>query len=272
MTAEEAGVDPSLEIDALVCDLDGVIFRGAQPIPGAADAVERLRKQGVRFLFATNNATRTVEQYREKLSSIGVAASDGELITSAIVTVEEIVRRGWSDRSVFLIGGAGIRAALLDAGFDLLDGMPARDAEVVIVSGDPDFSYDSLRTAAFAVRKGAAFLATNDDTTFPASDGLWPGAGALIAGVEVASGRPAEVMGKPHPPMMEAIARRLEGAGRIAVVGDQPQTDLAGAQLMGWTTILVLSGVTTAEEATALVPKPDLVLDSLADLRVGSTG
>ena len=225
-----------------------------------------MRARGIKLLFATNNATRTVEQYVEKLSRAGVEVDPSELVTSAIVTVEEISRRGWDDRSVFLIGGNGIREALRDAGISLVDGMSARTADLVIVSGDPDFSYDALRTATFALTNGADFLATNDDRTFPASDGLWPGAGALLAAVEVASGRSADVMGKPHRPMMEAIARRLDGARNVAIVGDQPHTDLAGGRSMGWATILVLSGVTDNEQAAVVDPAPDVVIASLAEL------
>jgi 4-nitrophenyl phosphatase len=136
----------------------------------------------------------------------------------------------------------------------------------VVVGWDGAFDYSRMRAACLAVRAGAELIATNSDATFPAPDGLWPGAGAILASIEVSSGRRAEVLGKPHAPMMDAAARRLEGCERIAIVGDRADTDLAGGISRGWKTILVTSGVTTPEEALALDPQPDLILGSLAEL------
>lgn len=223
-----------------------------------------MQEGGLRVLFATNNGTATVEQYRAKLARLSIRAEPRDILTSAVVTADHLVRRGWSGRSAFVIGRDGIREALDQAGIRIVEGEEGRAADLVVVSGDPGFSYDALRTASFAVRAGAHFIATNDDPTFPASDGLWPGAGALVAAVETASGRAPEVIGKPHRPMMEAAARRLEGCRAVAVVGDLPATDLAGGRLMGWLTVLVLSGVTP--EAYEVAPAPDLVLPSLSDL------
>lgn len=263
-----------MELDGLVCDLDGVIYRGSEVIPGAADAVAAIRAKEIKVVFATNNATHTVEQYARRLSRLGIHTDADEIVTSAIVTVEEIVRRGWANGSVFLVGGDGIRDRCIKAGLRLVEGTTAREADVVIVSGTPQLTYDHIRTAAFAVRAGARFLATNADPTFPAPDGLWPGAGAVIASIEVASGRVAEVLGKPHRPMMEAIERRLQGRGRIGAIGDQPGTDLAGARAMGWSTILVLSGVTDADAAARLVDRPDVTAATIveANLRLARLG
>ena len=260
------------EIEALVCDLDGVLYRGDSAVKGSAEAITRARAAGVKIIFATNNATKTPADYVEKLASFGVGAAEPEIVTAAVVTAEECERRGWRGRSAFLIGGRGIREALIRSGIELLAGEDARCAELVITSNDPEFTYDHLRTAGFALHAGADFIATNEDPTFPASNGLWPGAGAVVAAVEKVAGRRAEVMGKPHPPMMEAIARRLEGCERVAFVGDQPATDLEGARSMGWMTILVLSGVTESAQADALEPQPDLILPSLAALEIGQFG
>ena len=257
---------PSFALDGLVCDLDGVLYRGREPVAGAAGAIARLRAAGVKVVFATNNATRTVEQYVERLRAAEVEATPADLVTSAVVTAEEVEARGWSGGTAFVVGGAGIRASLTDIGMELVDGPDARRADLVVVSGAPDCTYEAMRTAALAVRSGSRFVATNDDLTFPAPDGLWPGAGAILAGIEAASGRRAEVLGKPHRPMMQAAGRRLDGCARIAVVGDQPATDLAGARLMGWATVLVLSGVTDQAAAGLLDPAPDLVVPTLVEL------
>ena len=255
-----------LELDALVCDLDGVVYRGSQIVEGAAEALASIRAKGVKVVFATNNATHTVDEYRRRLERVGIPASNDEIVTSAVLTVEEIGRREADDSSIFLVGGAGLREACVEAGLRLVEGRAGRSAGVVIVSGTPDLTYDHIRDAAFAVRDGATFLATNADPTFPAADGLWPGAGAVLAAIEVASGRKAEVLGKPNRPMMEAIERRLEGRARIGAVGDQPGTDLAGARSMGWATILVLSGVTDAMAVAALTERPDLVAADIAEV------
>lgn len=249
-----------------------MLYRGAAAVPGVAEAIGALRAAGIKTVFATNNATKTVGQYVGRLAGFGVEIEATDLVTSAVVTAEEIVQRGWAGRRVFLVGGAGIREALRVVEMELVEGDEGRTADIVVVSGTPDFGYDAMRTAALAVRGGAVFLATNDDPTFPAPDGLWPGAGALLAGIETASGRRAEVMGKPHMPMMAAVARRLAGRRRIAVVGDQPQTDLAGARLMGWSTVLVLSGVTDAAAARDVEPVPDLVVPTLVELREAVLG
>lgn len=256
----------ALELDGLVCDLDGVLYRGVEPVPGAASAIARLRGAGIKVVFATNNATKTVAQYVERLARFDVAITPEEIVTSAAVTGEEVQRRGWGGRTAFLIGTDGMQVALENAGVVLLEGLAARTADIVVVSSTARFDYQLLATAAFAVRNGADFIASNADPTFPAAEGLWPGAGAMLAAVETASGRKAEVMGKPNRPMMEAIQRRLAGCENIAVVGDQPGTDLTGGRAMGWTTVLVLTGVTDAATAGALYPTPDLVLPSLFEL------
>ena len=253
-------------LDGLVLDLDGVVYRGDSIIPGAAEAIEKMRAVGFPLVFATNNATKTPDAYAQKLAHLGIRAASAEVVTSAVVTAEEIARRGWAGRTAFLIGSSGAREALSTAGLLLVEGDAGKSAEIVISSADPDFTYDKLRTAGLALHQGAEFIATNGDATFPASDGLWPGAGSILAAVETVAGRRAEVMGKPHLPMMKAIERRLPGCDRIGMIGDQPATDLDGARAMGWRTILVLSGVTGAEAIEGLRPPPDLVVDSLSAL------
>lgn len=255
-------------IDALVCDLDGVVYRGEVPVPGAAGAIERLRAAGVSILFATNNSHFTVAEYVAKLERAGVDAEGGEILTSAVVTGDVLKARGVSGASALVVGGPGIREALTDAGLRIA-GEEETGADVVVVGWDPSFTYERMRRAATAVRAGALFVATNADATFPAPEGLWPGAGSILASIETASGRSAEVMGKPHDPMMSVAAERLAGAARIAVVGDRPDSDLAGGRARGWTTILVLTGVTAPAEAAAVEPRPDYVVEGLASLVTG---
>ena len=252
--------------EGVLCDLDGVLYRGNEPIAGAAEAIEALRRRGVRIVFATNNATATTANRLEHMRAMGIVAMPEELLTSAAVTGEHLKQNGCSGKAAFVIGKEGVREALREAGIVMLPLEHARQAELVVVSGDDGFTYDAMRAAATAVRAGAMFIATNDDATFPAADGLWPGAGAIVASIVTASGKKPLVMGKPHPPMMQAAARRLQGCDRVTVVGDQPATDLEGAAVMGWQRVLVLSGVTDRAEAKKLDPPSDATLSSIAEL------
>ena len=251
--------------DALVCDLDGVIYRGDAPIDGAPETIRELRRSGVRVLFCTNNSRSTVAQYITKLGDFGIPIERDDILTSALVTAEVLQARGFPGKTAIVVGGDGIKEALGDVCISVKE-EPVTVSDLVVVGWDPDFNYEAMKRASMAVRRGALLVATNGDATFPGAQGLWPGAGAILASIERASGASAEVMGKPHRPMMEAVARRLQGRTRIAVVGDRPDTDLEGGRSRGWTTILVLSGVTSPDEAPSLRPTPDLVLGTLAEI------
>ena len=235
-------------------------------IPGVPEAIARLRSMGVRIVFCTNNSRSTVAQYVDKITSFDVEVSPNDIVTSAVVTGEVLAPLKGS--SAIVVGGDGLAEALGDRWISINHDPDSHDADLVVIGWDPSFDYDAMRRATLAVRAGARLIASNSDATFPAAEGLWPGAGAILASIETASGTRAEVMGKPHQPMMDAVASRLDGARRVAIVGDRPDTDLAGGRTRGWTTILVLSGVTTRDEAKALDPQPDLILDSLADLEL----
>ena len=253
-------------LDGLVCDLDGVLYRGAEPIEGSPEAINLLRDSGVHVVFCTNNANPTIGRYLEKLGGMGMKVERDQLVTSAVVVAEVLGERDSSGKRAIVVGGDGLREALASIDVVVDDDPETRAADYVVVGMDPDFSYEVLRRASFAVQDGAQLIASNSDSSFPAPDGLWPGAGSLVAAIETASGGRAEVMGKPHQPMMRIAERHLGNASRIAIVGDRPNTDLDGGRTMGWTTILVLSGVTTPASAEALDPQPDLTLERLADL------
>lgn len=253
-------------LDALVCDMDGVLYRGDVAVDGAAAALDRLREAGVRIMFCTNNSRSSVERYVEKLKGLGFAAEREDVITSAVVTGDELARRHPDGGSVYVVGGPGIRDILEEQGFRVAELDEAASVTCVVVGWDKEFTWDKMRVAASAVRRGASLIATNDDATFPSADGLWPGAGSILASIEKASGERAEVMGKPHRPMLNALANRLSGIDRIGMIGDRDDTDLEGARRMGWMTILALSGVTSEADAVGLDPRPDLVVPSLAVL------
>lgn len=252
-----------MRIDGLVCDLDGVLYRGDVPIPGAIEKLRELSEAGLRLVFCTNNSNPTVDAYVSKLGRLGLDVARDQLVSSAVVAAE--VLAGSAGSTAIVIGGDGIREALATAGLREAES-DAREADLVLVGFDPTFTYAEMKRAAFAVRDGAALVATNEDASFPAPDGLWPGAGAILASIERATGARARVLGKPNDPMMDVVARRLKGCRAVAIVGDRPDTDLAGGVARGWKTILVLSGVTEERDVPKVTPRPDLVLGSLAEL------
>ncbi|MGH2697469.1 MAG: HAD-IIA family hydrolase, partial [Actinomycetota bacterium] len=225
---------------AVLLDLDGVLYRGDGAVPGAAEVVAELRAAGKRIVFLTNNSARTPEQVAAKLRGLGIEAAPDEVVTSARPTARLVAADGRTP-TAYVIGRDGVRAALAEAGVEVLDGSPER-ADFVVVGWDGDVGYDELRVASVLARRGARLVATNDDASYPAPGGeLWPGAGALLAAVETASGRTATVVGKPHRPLFdEALAQA--GTTEALMVGDRVETDIAGAVAAGIDAVLVLSG------------------------------
>ncbi len=255
---------PLLErYDAFLFDLDGVLYRGADPIPGAPEAVAALREAGRGIAFVTNNSARTPAAVAERLAAAGVDASPEEVVTSAGATAELLAGRGC--RSAFVIGEEGIRTALADAGIELRDGEPER-VDAVVVGWDRGADYAKLRTASVLVERGAAFVGTNGDASWPAPDGsLWPGAGALLAAVATTTGAEPEIVGKPNAPLFHAAHARA-GGGPPLVIGDRLDTDIAGAAGLGWDSLLVLTGITRREDLEHAAVRPTYVADDLSIL------
>ena len=246
----------------VLLDLDGVLYRGERPVPGAAETMGALRARSVPVVFLTNNSARTPEQVAGKLGGLGIEASPSEVVTSALATADLLARRGGG--SAFVVGEVGVRAALSEAGIEVLDGEPEQ-AEYVVVGFDGHADYAKLKTASLLVQRGARLVATNPDASFPAADGLWPGAGALLAVVTTTTGAVPEVVGKPYAPLFEA-ARRRAGGGTPLVVGDRLDTDVGGAVALGWDSLLVLSGVSRREDIERSGVSPTFVGEDLSAL------
>ena len=249
--------------DAILLDLDGVLYRWPEPIAGSPEAVERLRAAGKRIAFVTNNSSRTPEQVAERLGSLGIRAEPDEVVTSALATATLLAERG--TRSAFVIGEEGLRTALAEVGIELVD---ASDGVVdaVVVGFDRTADYTTLKDGAVFVERGASLVGSNPDPSFPAPGGeLWPGAGALLAVIETTSGRRGEVVGKPETPLLRRALDQA-GGGRPLVVGDRLDTDIAGAVGLGWDSALVLTGSTRRDDVDASPWTPTFVVDALADL------
>jgi glycerol 3-phosphatase-2 len=248
--------------DAFLFDLDGVLYRGDQPIPAAAGAVTRLRRSGKRLAFVTNNSSRTPESVAARLGTVGIPAVADEVETSAMATAELLGDR--AVRTAFVVGEDGVRRALADAGIALV---AAEDAvpDVVVVGWDRAADYAKLAAASLFVQRGAKLVATNADASFPAPEGLLPGAGALLAAIATTTGAIAEVVGKPHAPLLRAALARA-GGGRPLVIGDRIDTDVEGANALGWHSLLVLTGVTTRADLEASAARPTYVGEDLLAL------
>jgi glycerol-1-phosphatase len=250
-----------LRYDALFVDLDGVVYRGSDPLPHAAEAIQRARRLGLRVLFLTNNSSRSADQVVAQLSGIGVDASQGEVLTSGLATAAMLRREGWAGRSAFVIGERGVQEALADAGIRLVEGEQDR-ADLVVVGWDRQVDYAKLRVASVLVERGARLVATNSDASYPAPDGLWPGAGAILAAVTTTTGAVPTVVGKPNRPLFEAAAEATRAKTPL-VVGDGLDTDIAGARAMGWDSLLVLSGAARAKDLAVSEHAPTYVGDDL---------
>lgn len=238
-----------------VLDLDGVVWLAGQAIPGAAGAVRRLRGLDQKVAFVTNNSTPTVSEYVRRLADAGIDIAPGELVTSAQAAASLLPA---GTRAAY-VGGGGVREALEAQGLAVvgLDEQP----DAVVVGRSLKLDFDELTAAARAIRNGARFVATNTDATFPTPDGPEPGAGALVAYLQVGSGRDAEVAGKPHQAMANLVCARYGRPG--VVVGDRADTDGAFAEGVQAPFALVLTGVTRRSDLP-VEPAPTVVADDLA--------
>lgn len=247
----------------VIFDLDGVVYRGAEPVTGAPELVDFLHRSGVAVRFATNNSMATRDAYVDRLAAMGISTTPGEVVTSTSATVEHLRRHAPEVHSVLAIGADGMEAELREAGFDVTmagvvgasepGGPLERSFDAVVVGLDPALDYDRLSAAMAAVAGGARLIATNADARYPTPAGFLPGAGSIVAALATAAGVMPEVIGKPSPAMFGAI---LEAAGIAAnetvVVGDNPEADVAGAHRAGCAAILVLTGVADAASVARL--------------------
>ena len=255
--------------DQVIMDLDGCVYLGAEAIPGSVEAIAALRDGGLRIAFVTNDPRSSTEEYVRRLWGIGVQASVADVVTVG-GAVQHLLAERYRGRTVFAIGTEALRRHVADSGLRLLNGTDlATRADVVVVGGTEDLVYEDLRVAALALRRGAEFLVTGRDPTYPMPDGLWPGTGAIVAALEYATGRVAAVVGKPEPQLFVTALDRL-GEGRTLVIGDRLDSDVAAAARARLDAALVLSGGTTAEEAAAAGdPKPVRVAADLRELVLG---
>jgi glycerol-1-phosphatase len=250
----------------IVLDMDGCLWIGDELTARAGDAVAALRAAGKGLAFVTNNPRRSAEDYVAKMWRLGIQASPSDVVTVGGAT-QHLLAETRQGRTAFVIGSPALHKHVADAGLKVLNGTDlATRAEVVVIGGSDEWTYADVRAAALSARRNGDLIATSLDPTYPMPDGLWPGTGAVVRAVEVASGETAVVVGKPEPQLIISALDRL-GEGRALMIGDRLDTDMAAAANAHIDAALVLTGGATRDQAAAAPdPKPVAVADTLAEL------
>jgi len=268
----------------LLVDLDGVVYRGADPVPGVAAVLADRAARGDDVVYVTNNSMHYRADYQTRLQAMGAPVTPNTVVSSARATAVYLREHDSRIRRVLVLGAGGLERELRDEGYDVvsaahaatrvaqegLDGFAAAgNPDAVVVGLDPNLTYVRLAVAADCVRAGAHFIATNRDPVYPTERGLRPGAGSLVAAVEAATGVVPVSIGKPAPYLLEAAAHAVgREAGEAIMIGDGLGTDLAAARAVDARSILMLTGVTTADQVAALAPAeaPTAVAADAAEL------
>lgn len=255
--------------DCFVFDLDGVIYSGEKAIGDSPRVLETLRKikKGIRFI--TNNPSRSPSEYAEKLSKLGIESHDSEFVTSPMATVSLIKEKLPSEKwkTVFVAGSDYLKSRVRKTGLVELYGEDSLSADLVVMGSHPGFNLEEIKTASIAIGNGADFIGTNGDYFYPCEHGWAPATGALLASVEAASGKKAVTAGKPERYMFDLLEQSgVTPTKKTLLVGDSLHTDVAGGEKAGYSTALVLSGVTKRTDLGSNEITPDFILENISFL------
>lgn len=255
------------EHDAVLLDLDGVVYRGEHAVPGAVDALNTV--VGAHLAYLTNNANRPPEAVVDHLRSLGLTVGTGDVVTSAQAIAGVMARDLEPEAAVFVVGGAGLREALTARGLRPVDRRDAPDVAAVVQGYNPDVGWRDLAEAAYAIESGLPWYVSNTDLTIPTADGIAPGNGALVHAVHLATGADPVIAGKPHAPLFDETRERLDARAPL-MVGDRLDTDILGARRASITSLMVLTGVNSVADLVAAAPqeRPDFVAADLSGLHV----
>ncbi len=253
---------PSQAPHGFLIDMDGVIYRGSELIPGAERFIGELLELNLPFLFLTNNSQRTRRDVMTKLHRLGIRVDESHIFTCAMATARFLAAQK-PGGTAYVIGEGGLLHALHQNGYSIVD----HDPDYVVVGEGRAVTYEMVEMAVRMVMRGAKLIATNLDPNCPTHAGLRPGCGAIVAMLETATGRKAFSVGKPSPVMMRTARKELGlDASRTTMIGDTMDTDILGGVQLGYRTILVLSGGTSRKDLEAFAYRPDIIVDSIADL------
>lgn len=243
-----------------VIDMDGVLYRGQEPMAGAQEFINHLLKRDVPFILATNNSTLTPGQYVAKLLAMGIEVPEERILTSGQATAMYLSRVSPHGATVYVIGEEGLASALREHGFLLAN----KGIDFVVVGLDRELTYDKLKLATLAIRAGAQFVGTNPDTTLPTEEGLHPGTGAILAALEAATGVAPLIVGKPQPTLPRLAMERLGVTPRgTAMIGDRLETDILAGKEAGLITVLLLTGISQPEDLETSPLTPDLIFKDI---------
>ena len=252
--------------DSLLLDLDGVVYRGKEAIPGAVEAINRAQSLGKKIGYITNNASRTPSQIADQLRGFGLSLSDDDIVGSARAGAKLLAERIPPGSNVLVVGGEGLRSEVAAVGFRVVDS--ASDHPDAVIQGfTPSVGWEHLAQAAFAIQAGATWIATNQDWTIPLEAGIAPGNGTLVGAVHTAVGKLPEFAGKPFRPIFDAALKQLEIQTPL-VIGDRLDTDIKGAIGAGLDSACVLTGIATKKELLGAKSdeRPNYILSDLGQL------
>ncbi len=253
-------------IKGLIIDMDGVLWNDTQPIGDLPAIFQKISDSGYQFILATNNATKSIDEYHQKLQGFGVKLEDWQVINSAMAAGIFLKQKYPQGARIHVVGQPGLKKTLSELGFQIVSEDETR-VDIVVASLDFNLTYEKLKHAALLIRNGAYFIGTNLDPTLPTPEGFIPGSGTVVRALETATESKAKVIGKPEPDLYLIAMQRLQlSPEETLAIGDRLDTDIAGAQAAGIRTALVLSGASTREEALIFQPNPDIIANDLTDL------
>ncbi len=258
---------------AWILDMDGVIYRGADLLPGVKELLDALTLRQRPVMLATNNSMSTPEAYEHKLAAMGLAIPAAAVVTSSTATRAYLECTLPAGAGIYVIGMPALREQLFSGSSFHPVQYGEEQPDAVVVGLDMTFTYDKLKAAHEAIRNGAAFVATNADTTLPTETGLVPGAGSIVAALATASGQDPVVIGKPETPMLLAAIEQMGATPEETVMlGDRLDTDILAGARAGMPTVLVLTGVSTRDDLAKAEALPDIVVSDLTSLVAALTG
>ncbi|MFL1676626.1 HAD-IIA family hydrolase [Paenibacillus dendritiformis] len=247
--------------DVFLFDLDGVIYVGPEALPGAVEALERLRSGGKTIRFLTNNPCMTREQTADRLNRLGIEAVKDEVISSGWATARCLRERQVG--SVYVLGDEHLERECREAGLDVVD---VNDAEAVVVGWSDDLTLRDIQKAVTRIANGAQFFATNADWSFPGPDGPMMAVGTAVEAIKMASGKTPYIVGKPHPYMFRQALQQVEDWSRAVMFGDTPDADIVGAHRIGISAVLISSGPYSGYSSARDYRKPDAIIPDLRSL------